>query len=67
MKRIHELTIQVMNDAWNPAMNLIVLSRMFRLATIKVDKIEDQNVLFGIVASTTSFVSMVGAIIALIK
>lgn len=45
----------------------IILSRIFRVAAIEVDKIEDRNLLFGIFASITSFVSIIVAVIALIK
>lgn len=45
----------------------VILSRIFRVAAIEVDKIEDRNLLFGIFASITSFVSIIIAVIALIK
>lgn len=45
----------------------IILSRIFRVAAIEVDKIEDRNLLFGIFASITSLVSIIVAVIALIK
>lgn len=45
----------------------IILSRIFRVAAIEVDKIEDRNLLFGIFASITSFASIIVAVIALIR
>lgn len=44
-----------------------LLSRMFRMASIEVNKIEDKNLLFGIFASITSIVSIVVAVIAIVK
>ena len=44
-----------------------LLSRMFRMASIEVDKIEDRSLLFGIFASITSIVSIVLAIIAVVQ
>lgn len=44
-----------------------LLSRMFRMASIEVDKIEDRNYLFGLFASVASIVSIVIAIIATVK
>ena len=44
-----------------------LLSRMFRMASIEVDKIEDRSLLFGIFASITSIVSIVVAIIAVVQ
>lgn len=44
-----------------------LLSRMFRMASIEVDKIEDRNLLFGIFTSITSIVSIVLAIIAVVQ
>lgn len=46
---------------------LFFFSRIVRIAAIEVDKIEDRNLLFGIFASITSFVSIIVAVIALIK
>ena len=44
-----------------------ILSRMFRMASIEVDKIEDRSLLFGIFASVASIVSIVIAIVAIVK
>lgn len=44
-----------------------LFSRMFRMASIEVDKIEDRSLLFGIFASITSIVSIVVAIIAVVQ
>lgn len=44
-----------------------LLSRMFRMASIEVDNIEDRSLLFGIFASITSIVSLVVAIIAVVQ
>ena len=44
-----------------------VYSRLFRMASIESDKIDDRNYLFGLFASITSFVSMIVAVIAVIK
>lgn len=44
-----------------------LLSRMFRMASIEVNKIEDKNLLFGIFASIASVVSIVIAVIAIVK
>lgn len=46
---------------------LFFLSRIIRVAAIEVDKIEERNLLFGVFASITSFVSIIVAVIALIK
>ena len=43
------------------------LSRMFRMASIEIEKIEDRNYLFGLFASVASIVSIVIAIIAVVK
>lgn len=44
-----------------------LLSRMFRMASIEVDKIEDRSLLFGIFASITSIASIIVAIIAVVQ
>ena len=49
------------------AFSSFLLSRMFRMASIEVDKIEDRSLLFGIFASVTSIVSIVIAIVAIVK
>ena len=45
----------------------LLFSRMFRMASIEVDKIEDRSLLFGIFASVASIVSIVIAIVAIVK
>lgn len=49
------------------AIPLFLLSRLFRMASIEVEKIEDRNYLFGFFASVASIVSIVIAIIAIAK
>ena len=49
------------------AFSSFLLSRMFRMASIEVDKIEDRSLLFGIFASVASIVSILIAIIAILK
>ena len=49
------------------AFSSFLLSRMFRMASIEVDKIEDRSLLFGIFASVASIVSIVIAIVAIVK
>lgn len=49
------------------AFSSFLLSRMFRMASIEVDKIEDRNLLFGIFASVASIVSIVIAVVAVLK
>ena len=49
------------------AVSSFILSRMFRMASIEVDKIEDRSLLFGIFASVASIVSIVIAVVAVLK
>ncbi len=49
------------------AIPLFLLSSLFRMASIEVEKIEDRNYLFGLFASVASIVSIVIAIIATVK
>lgn len=44
-----------------------LLSRMFRMASIEVDKIEDRSLLFGIFTSIASIVSIAVTIIAVVQ
>lgn len=44
-----------------------LLARIFRMAAIELDDITDSNYIFGLFAALTSMVSMVVAIIALVK
>lgn len=46
---------------------IFTLSRMLRMASIEIEKIEDRNYLFGLFASVTALVSIVIAVIALLK
>ena len=60
--------------AWTTSVWCIIIglgcflfSRMFRMASIEVQKIEDRNYLFGIFASLASIVSIIIAIISIAK
>lgn len=44
-----------------------MFSRMFRMASIEIQKIEDRNYLFGIFASLASIVSIIIAIVSIAK
>lgn len=44
-----------------------IFSRLFRMAGIEIDKLDDRNYLFGLFASITSLVSIIIAVIAIIK
>lgn len=44
-----------------------VFSRLFRMASIEIEKIEDRNYIFSIFASVTSVISIVIAVIAITK
>lgn len=44
-----------------------VLSRLFRIASVEIDNIDDKNYLFGVFASITSIVSIIVAIISIFK
>ncbi|MCM1488403.1 MAG: hypothetical protein NC203_08560 [Firmicutes bacterium] len=46
---------------------ILVLSRMFRIASIETEQIEDRNYIFGIFASMTSMASIIIAVVALVK
>lgn len=43
-----------------------LLSRLFRMAAIEVDKMEDRNLFFGVFASVTALVSLIISLISLI-
>ena len=43
-----------------------ILSRMFRIASVEIAKIEDRNLLFAIFASITSFISIIVAVLAIV-
>lgn len=44
-----------------------VFSRLFRMAGIEIDNLDDRNYLFGLFASVTSLASIIIAIIAIVK
>ena len=44
-----------------------LFSRLFRMASIEIEKIDDSNYLFGLFASVASIVSIVIAVIALVR
>lgn len=44
-----------------------LLSCIFRIVRLEVDKIKDHNYLFGLFASITSLVSIIIAVIAVVK
>lgn len=44
-----------------------ILSRIFRMVSVEIHKIEDRNLIFGVFTSTTSIISIVLATIAIIK
>lgn len=49
------------------AIPLFILSRLFHMVSIEVEKIEDRNYLFGLFASIASIVSIIIAVVAIIK
>ena len=57
--------------AWQTAVpcSLLALlfSRVFRLASIEMDKIEDRNYIFGAFACVVAFITMIVTVIALVK
>lgn len=46
---------------------ILILSRLFRMASIEIEQIEDRNYIFGVFASVTSMISIIIAVIALVK
>lgn len=44
-----------------------IFSRLFRMAGIEIDNLDDRNYLFGLFASITSLVSIIIAVIAIVK
>ena len=60
-----EWYINVICGVWG--MDLLLVSRVFRIAAIEVDEIRDNNYLFGLFAAMTSIISIIVAIIALAK
>lgn len=49
------------------AVPLFLLSRIFRMAEIEVEKMEDRNMLFSIFASIISIISVIVAMISIVK
>ena len=49
------------------ALLTFIFSRLFRMAGIEIDNLDDRNYLFGLFASITSFVSIIIAVIAIVK
>lgn len=49
------------------ALVALIFSRLFRMAGIEMDKLDDRNYLFSLFAAITSFVSMIIAVIAVVK
>lgn len=49
------------------ALLAFIFSRLFRMAGIEIDKLDDRNYLFGLFASITSLVSIIIAVIAIVK
>lgn len=49
------------------ALLAFIFSRLFRMAGIEVDKLDDRNYLFGLFASITSLVSIIIAVITIVK
>jgi len=44
-----------------------ILSRLFRIASVEIENIDDKNYLFGVFASITSIVSIIVAIVSIFK
>jgi hypothetical protein len=57
--------IDVVIVVW--AFPIFLLSRIFRMASYEIDRIKDYNYLFGLFATVTSIISIVIAIIAIVK
>lgn len=57
--------IDVIIIVW--AFPIFLLSRIFRMASYEIDRIKDYNYLFGLFATVTSIISVVIAIIAIVK
>ena len=64
-----EVPIPWMTSVWCIFIGLgcFMFSRMFRIASIEIQKIEDRNYLFGIFASLASIVSIIIAIVSIAK
>lgn len=46
---------------------MLMISRLFRIASIEAEKMEDRNNLYGLFASIASIISIVIAVIAIVK
>ena len=57
--------IDVVIIVW--AFPIFLLSRIFRMASYEIDRVKDYNYLFGLFATVTSIISVVIAIIAIVK
>ncbi len=57
--------IDVIIAIW--AIPIFLLSRIFRIASYEIERIKDYNYLFGLFATVTSIISVVIAIIAIVK
>ena len=57
--------IDVLIAIW--AIPIFLLSRIFRIASYEIERIKDYNYLFGLFATVTSIISVVIAIIAIVK
>lgn len=64
-----EIPVQTTLCAWYIFMGIVcfLLSGMFRMASVEIQKIEDRNYLFGIFASVASIVSIIIALITISK
>ena len=49
------------------ALSMFMISRLFKIARIESEKMEDKNNLYGLFASITSIISIVIAVIAIVK
>lgn len=49
------------------AIFMLIISRLFRIASIEAEKMEDRNNLYGLFASIASIISIVIAVIAIVK
>lgn len=47
--------------------HMLMISRLFRIASIEAEKMEDRNNLYGLFASIASIISIVIAVIAIVK
>jgi hypothetical protein len=45
----------------------LLFAFIFRIVSVEVEKMEDKNIIFGLFASVTSIVSIIIAIVSIIK